>query len=258
VFLQTEGPGQLATGAVITFVFLLLNLTCQPFCTDGLNSLQSFSLISQFFTLFCGILIGFTANMDKMGSDAQEKEDSSVLGWTIVLLNSATLVFPLVRKIMTGKHIELMETFICVVRFPLTCYMNWCGGQKRRDARIARKRAERAARHEVEAELGLAACPLEVPSTLSAVFLEDRPVDAEPQSPALRDTEQVKMADLAAGVFNQPAPSGFVEDRSAQQIDIEIERVQREIAEIVDRLGITQLNQPAPQVNMADLAAGYK
>ena len=110
----------------------------------------------------------------------------------------------------------------------------------------------------MEAELGLAACPLEVPSTLSAVFLEDRPVDAEPQAPALRDTEQVKMADLAAGVFNQPAPSGFVEDRSAQQIDIEIERVQREIAEIVDRLGITQLNQPAPQVNMADLAAGYK
>ena len=43
-----------------------------------------------------------------------------MLGWTIVLLNSMTLVFPLVRKIMTGKHIELIETFIGVVRFPFT------------------------------------------------------------------------------------------------------------------------------------------
>jgi hypothetical protein len=137
--------------------------------------LQSFSLISQFFTLFCGILILFMANMDKIGSDSQKKGDISLLGWIIVLLNSTTLVFPLVRKIMTGKHIELMLIFIGVVRFPFTCYMNWCGGQKRRDARIARERAERAARHEVEAKLDLAACPLDVPSTLSAVFLEDRP-----------------------------------------------------------------------------------
>ncbi len=103
------------------------------------------------------------------------------------MLNSMTIVFPLVRKIMTGKHIELMETFIGVVRFPFTCYMNWCGGQKRLDAKIARERAEKADRHEVEASLGFAACPLEDPSTLSAVFLEDSPVDAEPKSPALRD-----------------------------------------------------------------------
>ena len=57
-------------------------------------------------------------------------------------------------------------------------------------------------------------------------------------------------------MFNQPAPSGFVGDRSVQQIDSDIERAQREITEIADQLGIAELNQPAPQVDVADLAAG--
>lgn len=46
-------------GAMITFGFLIMNLSYRPYCTDGLNSLQTFSLISQFLTLFCGILIGY-------------------------------------------------------------------------------------------------------------------------------------------------------------------------------------------------------
>ena len=54
---------------------------------------------------------------------------------------------------------------------------------------------------------------------------------------------QVNMADLAAGVFNQPAPSGFVGDRSVQQIDSDIERAQRENAEIADHLGIAGLRE---------------
>jgi hypothetical protein len=40
------------------------------------------------------------------------------------LLNSMTLVFPLVLKIMTGKHIELMKTFIGVVKFPFFHLLN--------------------------------------------------------------------------------------------------------------------------------------
>jgi hypothetical protein len=127
-----------------------------------------------------------------------------------------------------------------------------------KDDFVESKIIPRVCTHEVEAELGLAACPLEVPSTLSAAFLEDRPVDAERQqdraqewaksvtsptlpqppvssqlpsgwilirrhhpclpteSPALRDTEHVDMADFAAGVFNQPAPSGSSTDPSLQ------------------------------------------
>ena len=52
-----------------------------------------------------------------------------------------------------------------------------------KDDFVESKIIPRVCTHEVEAELGLAACPLEVPSTLSAVFLEDRPGDAEPEYP---------------------------------------------------------------------------
>ena len=63
VFVGSEGPGQLAAGAMITFVFLLANLSYCPYCTDGLNTLQTFSLISQFLTLFCGMRLQMISPM---------------------------------------------------------------------------------------------------------------------------------------------------------------------------------------------------
>ena len=153
MFLPPDGPGQLATGALITFFFLLINLICRPFCTEGLNNLQSYSLISQFLTLFCGILIGYMESMAGTGSDSSEKEDTSVFGSIIVMINVATLVFPILRKFLSGKHVELWGTLIFLVHLPVKCYLNWCGGQKRHDAWITKERAERrAARHEVRSQ----------------------------------------------------------------------------------------------------------
>ena len=150
VFLPSDGPAQLATGALITFLFLLLNLLCRPFCTPGLNNLQSFSLISQFLTLFCGILIGYREAMETSEastvSDSAEREEAIMFGYVIVFINCGTLAFPLASKIMAGKHIELMENIIFVLKLPFQCYMTWCGGKRRLDARIAEKRQERAAR----------------------------------------------------------------------------------------------------------------
>ena len=51
VFVMPGTTGQLAMGSMITFLFLLLNLFWQPYCSPGLNSLASFSLIAQFATL---------------------------------------------------------------------------------------------------------------------------------------------------------------------------------------------------------------
>ena len=155
MFLPSDGPAQLATGALITFLFLLLNLTCRPFCTPGLNNLQSFSLISQFLTVFCGILIGYREAMQQTAeastaSDSTEQEESRIFGNIIVFINCGTLAFPLARKIMTGKHIEWMERIMFVLKLPFTCYMDWCGGKRRLEAKIAEKRRERAARLHAE------------------------------------------------------------------------------------------------------------
>ena len=51
VFVMPGTTGQLAMGSMITFLFLLLNLFWQPYCSPGLNSFASVSLIAQFATL---------------------------------------------------------------------------------------------------------------------------------------------------------------------------------------------------------------
>ena len=172
MFLPPDGPGQLATGALITFFFLLINLICRPFCTEGLNNLQSFSLISQFLTLFCGILIGYMESMAGTGSDSSEKEDTSVFGSIIVMINVATLVFPILRNFLSGKHLQLWGIFIFLVHLPVKCYLNWCGGQKRKDARIAKERAERrSARHEARSQNTTVNADVAAPKSPTAIVI---------------------------------------------------------------------------------------
>ena len=38
----------------------MINMAYRPYCTNGLNSLQSFTLVTQFLTLFVGIMILLT------------------------------------------------------------------------------------------------------------------------------------------------------------------------------------------------------
>ena len=57
VFIYSGSPAQLACGAMICFLFLLLNIAFSPYCTDSLNSLANFTLVAQFLTLFVGIMV---------------------------------------------------------------------------------------------------------------------------------------------------------------------------------------------------------
>ena len=125
VFLQGEGPLQLAMGSIITFAFLLLNLSLRPYCTDGLNNLQTFSLVAQFLTLFCGILIGYNQKLNSENidtTDVGDKKNASMMGVMIVIINSATLIWPLVRKILSGKVEEYwVSACVCVRCVCLLC-----------------------------------------------------------------------------------------------------------------------------------------
>jgi hypothetical protein len=218
VFLPPDGPGQLATGALITFFFLLINLICRPFCTEGLNNLQSYSLISQFLTLFCGILIGYMESMADTGSDSSEKEDTRIFGSIIVIINFATLVFPILRKLLTGKHTELVERLTFVATFPSKCYVKCCEGK----ASIAKKRAERAARDArsgnttASADLTPLASPIIFSEVQSRVYFQDcAALDKELgfSSTEQVNTHTVKMQDSAVGVLVQD-----VEDNEHESI----------------------------------------
>ena len=92
IFIYPRSPAQLACGAMVTFMFLLLNIGFAPYCTDALNSLASFSLFCQFLTLFVGIMI---ALLDAQGDEntvvgATDRNLTSIL---IVLVNCTTIIW---------------------------------------------------------------------------------------------------------------------------------------------------------------------
>jgi len=146
-----EGWVQMAFGALITFGFLLLNLAYRPYCTDGLNSLQAFGLIAQFLTLFGGILIGYQRlDSTSEGSDNTDTLNTNRIGVVVVAINCMTMVWPLVRLVLVGKHAEYYDKVVWLAGCPHRCYMSYCGGEARaaaeRDkAKQAREAQRRAA-----------------------------------------------------------------------------------------------------------------
>jgi len=121
VFIYPGSPAQLACGAMICFIFLLLNIGFAPYCTDGLNSLSSFSLICQFLTLFVGIMISL---LEAQGEDNTKvgQNDQAVVATLIVIVNCTTVAWPLVRKILTNKHKDYLELALWLAGLPVKMY----------------------------------------------------------------------------------------------------------------------------------------
>ena len=111
-------------------------------------SLQAFSLIAQFLTLFGGILIGYQRmdSANNESSDANQASNASGIGALVVVINSMTLIWPLARKILISKHIEYYEKIVWILGLPYQFYMSFCGGEKRAAAARAKAKEERAAR----------------------------------------------------------------------------------------------------------------
>ena len=84
--------------------------------------------------------------MDKAGSDVSSSQEASLIGSMIVIINSLTLIWPIVRKVLTGKHIEYYEKLLWVLGLPHGCYMKYCGGEKRAAAAREREKQARAER----------------------------------------------------------------------------------------------------------------
>ena len=86
----------------------------------GLNSLVSFSIICQFLTLFVGIMISLIAAQGE-DNTAVSQSDQTVVAALILIVNCTTVAWPLVRKILVGKH------KVCVFAESHFGYINmWC------------------------------------------------------------------------------------------------------------------------------------
>jgi hypothetical protein len=126
VFIKPGTPGQLSVGAMITFSFLILALNYRPFCTSTLNSLNSMTLIAQFCTLFVGIMIALLdASPAQEGAD--DRFDRAIMTVMVMLINGATMVWPFLRKILSGTLSGYFELFVGFYQGCCSLYVRWCG-----------------------------------------------------------------------------------------------------------------------------------
>ena len=93
------------------------------------------------------ILLGWVQNMPVSdGSDASSRQEQRLIGNLILIINVMTLVWPIVRKVLTGKHLEYYEKLVWCLGLPHSCYMKYCGGEKRASARREQEKQARAER----------------------------------------------------------------------------------------------------------------
>jgi len=95
--------------------------------------------------LFSGILIVLMSTISTVESDSADVADVDTMGVLIVAINCVTMVWPLVRKVLVGKHAEYYEKTMWVLGCPRQFYMSYCGGEKRAAEQRQREKEARAA-----------------------------------------------------------------------------------------------------------------
>ena len=75
-----------------------------------------------------------------------DKQEQRLIGNLILIINVMTLVWPIARKVLTGKHVEYYEKVVWCLGLPRSCYMMYCGGEKRAAARREKEKQARAER----------------------------------------------------------------------------------------------------------------
>ena len=120
VFIYPDSPAQMATGAMISFAFLLANVIEKPYCTDDLNLLKGLSLFAQFITLFSGIMIAFIQSQDTVG-EADQQLDYAIVSVMIVITNVSVVLLPILRPIIAGDVAAYKESALELLR-KLPCW----------------------------------------------------------------------------------------------------------------------------------------
>jgi hypothetical protein len=120
----------------------------RPYCSNGLNSLQSFTLIAQFLTLFVGIMILLTkatAVSKEDGGSGVNKSEATVVAFVITILNVATLIWPFLRKLVSGDFLIYVKWAKTILyKWPIRAYNKvfgvggWCGRKKAARSDLAR------------------------------------------------------------------------------------------------------------------------
>jgi len=74
------------------------------------------------------------------GSDVSDRQERRLIGILILIINVMTLVWPIVRKVLTGTYVGYYEKLVWCLSLPRSCYMKYCGGEKRAAARVEKEK----------------------------------------------------------------------------------------------------------------------
>jgi len=97
-------PPQLAGSILTVFLFLVLHLQVSPYLNKGLNEFQRLILISQFFTIFGGLMFIMMGCMDDMlerEDNAASRLERDIVALFILAINAfAAFLFPVYRAVL--------------------------------------------------------------------------------------------------------------------------------------------------------------
>ena len=94
---------------------MVLILTFRPLATDGLNSTQSGALLSNLLTLFVGIMLIITADLEDAAKRAGEPFDSSerdIISLIIFIINMLVMAIPCLKFLSDGRVVDKVVTTI--------------------------------------------------------------------------------------------------------------------------------------------------
>lgn len=90
-------PAQLAGSLLTIFVFLVLHMLLKPYLNQGLNVFQRLALISQFFTVFGGLMFVVT-DLTELQNTSPAGNGKTLMSWLIMIINvAASSIYPVHR-----------------------------------------------------------------------------------------------------------------------------------------------------------------
>lgn len=91
-------PEHLAGSLLTTFLALILHMQLAPYLNSGLNVSQRLALISQFLTIFAGLMLIVTEYLELVFDQQQSERGKELLAYLIMLVNLlATVLYPVYR-----------------------------------------------------------------------------------------------------------------------------------------------------------------
>ena len=90
-------PAQLAGSLLTIFIFLVLHMLLKPYLNQGLNIFQRLALISQWLTVFGGLMFVVT-DLLALQDPESDGNGKAIMSWVIVIVNAiSTSLYPMYK-----------------------------------------------------------------------------------------------------------------------------------------------------------------